>query len=84
MKNLRVYHLVKDNDRYWIRTKRQKSGVASNIPLLPIPLALIRKHHPDFTAADPTKSVMPVTSNQKTIDFAPSPAIPIHACIHSF
>jgi site-specific recombinase XerD len=66
MKNLRVHHLVKENDRYWIRTKRQKSGVASNIPLLPIPLALIRKHHPDFTAADPAKSVMPVTSNQKT------------------
>jgi integrase len=58
--------LVKENNRYWIRTKRQKSGVASNIPLLPIPLALIRKHHPDFTAADPAKSVMPVTSNQKT------------------
>ena len=66
MKNLRVHHLVKENDRYWIRTKRQKSGVASNIPLLPIPLALIRKHHPDFTAADPAQSVMPVTSNQKT------------------
>ena len=58
--------LVKENDRYWIRTKRQKSGVASNIPLLPIPLALIRKHHPDLTAADPANSVMPVTSNQKT------------------
>ena len=66
MKNLRVHHLVKDNDRYWIRTKRQKSGVASNIPLLPIPLALIRKHHPDLTAADPANSVIPVTSNQKT------------------
>ncbi len=66
MKNLRVHHLVKDNDRYWIRTKRQKSGVASNIPLLPIPLALIRKHHPDINAADPAQSVLPVTSNQKT------------------
>jgi integrase len=66
MKNLRLHHLVKENDRYWIRTKRQKSGVASNIPLLPIPLALIRKHHPDLTAADPANSVMPVTSNQKT------------------
>jgi site-specific recombinase XerD len=66
MKNLRVHHLVKENDRYWIRTKRQKSGVASNIPLLPIPLALIRKHHPDLTVADPSLPVIPVTSNQKT------------------
>jgi site-specific recombinase XerD len=66
MKNLRVHHLVKENNRYWIRTKRQKSGVASNIPLLPIPLALIRKHHPDLTVADPSLPVIPVTSNQKT------------------
>lgn len=66
MKNLRMHNIVKENDRYWIRTKRQKSGVASNIPLLPIPLALIRKHHPDLTASDPSQPVIPVASNQNT------------------
>jgi integrase len=65
LKNLRIINLVKDNDFYWIRTKRQKSSVASNIPLLHLPLEILRKHHPDLTATDPMEPLLPVTSNQK-------------------
>ena len=65
LKNLRIINLVKDNDFYWIRTKRQKSSVASNIPMLQLPLEILRKHHPDLTATDPMEPLLPVTSNQK-------------------
>ena len=66
LKNLRMQHIICENGSYWIRTKRQKTDINSNIPLLPIPLHLIMKHHPDISTADPDASVIPVTSNQKT------------------
>jgi integrase len=66
LKNLKMQNIVCENGSYWIRTKRQKTDVNSNIPLLPIPLNLIKNNHPDITNANPHESVIQVTSNQNT------------------
>jgi site-specific recombinase XerD len=68
LKNLRMKHIVKEGDRYWIRTKRQKSGIASNVPLMQLPLEILHRHHPDISLADPLKPVLHVTSNQNIND----------------
>ena len=66
LKNLKMQNIVNENGSYWIRTKRQKTDVNSNIPLLPIPLNLIKNNHPDITNANPHEPVIQVTSNQNT------------------
>ncbi len=66
LKNLKMQNIVCENGSYWIRTKRQKTDINSNIPLLPIPLNLIKKNHPDISNANPHEPVIPVTSNQNT------------------
>lgn len=49
---------------YWIFTERKKTGVTSNVPLLPQALALIEKYinHPYCSS---TEKLLPVKSNQK-------------------
>jgi len=68
LKNLRMQNIVREGDRYWIRTKRQKSGINSNVPLMHLPLEIIKSLHPDISAAHPETSVLPVTSNQNLND----------------
>lgn len=65
LKNLTVKNIHIDGEKFWIRTRRQKTNVKSNIPLLPIPLELIRKHFPDFENAEPDLPLFHVVSNQK-------------------
>lgn len=45
VKNLTYENIVKQEDSsYWIMTHRQKTGTASNIRLMEIPLSLIKKY----------------------------------------
>lgn len=66
VKSLKPEHIFKDtNGALWIRKARTKTNVMCNIPLLEIPLSLIKKYsdHPICIA----KNVLfPVASNQKT------------------
>ena len=48
----------------WISLNRAKTGVRSNIPLLPKPLQIIDKYREDPECAF-TKLLMPIKSNQK-------------------
>lgn len=65
LKNLRGDQVVKENDTYWIRTRRQKTNVASNIPLLKFAQRIILKHHQDLASLPNSEKVIPVVSNQK-------------------
>lgn len=46
LKNLREENIVKNpvDGSLWIHTHRQKTGVAENVKLLPIPLAILKKY----------------------------------------
>ncbi len=62
-----VSHLTYDDIResfdknLWIMTKREKTNIDVNVPLLDIPRALIEKYRGKM----PNKKVLPVISNQK-------------------
>jgi site-specific recombinase XerD len=49
---------------YWIRTKRQKTGVRTNVPILEIPYLIINKYN-KLESLLPSDPVLPVPSNQK-------------------
>jgi site-specific recombinase XerD len=63
--NLKMEHLVKTNEgTTWIKNSRYKTSVAFLIPLLAIPVRLIKKYE-GFFKRDIDGSVMPTLSNQK-------------------
>ncbi|MBL7471193.1 site-specific integrase, partial [Robertkochia sediminum] len=65
VRNLKRSNIVKGNDnKWWIKSKRAKTGVPLNIPLLPLPLEILQKYkdHPKVCSSD---HVLPVCSNQK-------------------
>lgn len=62
VKNLREKHIRTSFDgNLWIMTKRQKTDVNSNIPLLDIPKQILDKYRGTL----PNEAVLPVLSNQK-------------------
>lgn len=62
---LRREHISCDDDgTMWIRKPREKTAVLSRIPLLPQPLALLKKYENDTELAI-TGKLLPVPSNQK-------------------
>lgn len=62
---LRREHISRDDDgTMWIRKPREKTAVLSRIPLLPQPLALLKKYENDTELAL-TGKLLPVPSNQK-------------------
>ena len=62
VKNLRETNVrVSFDGNLWIMTKRQKTGVQSNIPLLDVPRQIIEK----YKGILPNGMVLPVPSNQK-------------------
>jgi hypothetical protein len=65
LKNLCVRNIQFENGRFWVRTRRQKTNVKSNIPLLKFPLNLIRKRCPDFETMDADAKIFRVITNQK-------------------
>lgn len=63
--NLTPEHMIKHTDgKYWIFTKRQKTGIDSNVPLLRPALDLIKKYKNDKDCLLKNK-LMPKRSNQK-------------------
>jgi integrase len=47
--NLTVNNIIEDGfGQKWVRLNRQKSAVQANIPLLEIPLAILKKYKPEF------------------------------------
>ena len=58
-------HIVKDNnENLWIRKPRQKTKNMCNIPLLDIPLEILRKYA-DYPASKKKGVLLPVLCNQK-------------------
>ena len=64
VKQLRRCEIEHNEGGYWIRTRRQKTGARANIPLLNIPLEIIRKYSV-LEALQPEDLVLPMPSNQK-------------------
>lgn len=63
--NLKMEHLVKTKQgTTWIKNSRYKTSVTFLIPLLPIPVRLIKKYE-GFFKRDIDGTVMPALSNQK-------------------
>jgi len=52
------------NNQRWLRTKRKKTGNPSEIPLLQVPIAIIKKYENDPICVLEQK-LLPVGSNQK-------------------
>ena len=57
---------IEGNDEmgFWIRTRRQKTGVRANIPLLEIPMSIIRNYC-QLELLDAEEPILPILSNQK-------------------
>ena len=53
-----------DSMGFWIRTRRQKTGGRANIPLLDIPMSIIRNYC-QLELLDADDSILPILSNQK-------------------
>ncbi len=65
IKNLTLQNLKKENGYFWIRTRRQKTNIKSNVPLLKTPLGLVRKYCPGFETKSGDERIFRVISNQK-------------------
>ena len=63
--HLRMEHITTDEDgTQWIHKPREKTAVMSRVPLLPHPIALLRKYERDETCRARGK-LLPVPSNAK-------------------
>lgn len=62
--NLQKKNLIVINDRYWIKTRRQKTNTQSNIPILEIPLQILKKYN-NLSMLKDSDSLLPKISNQK-------------------
>lgn len=64
MENLKMEHIYEDeNGGFWIHNKRIKTGTNFNVPLLDIPLKLIKKYE-NHSCRIKDGLVLPVMSNQ--------------------
>ena len=64
--NLREEHIQRSFDgNIWIKTKRQKTLVNSNVPLLDVPKAILEK----YKNRQPNGKLLPVISNQKMNEY---------------
>ena len=62
VQQLRKEHIRESFDgKPWIMTKRQKTGVPTNVPLLDVPQAILKKYEDKL----PGDKLLPVPSNQK-------------------
>ena len=64
IKNLRRREIECVDSCYWIRTKRQKTGVKTNVPLLEIPYNILNKYS-DLNRLRDDDPVLPIPSNQR-------------------
>lgn len=65
LKHLTAEHIRKESGKYWIRARRIKTKVKYDVPILSIPLTLIRKYAPEFESMDKHTRIFRVISNQK-------------------
>lgn len=65
IKHLTGEYIRKESGKYWIRARRIKTNVKYNVPLLSIPLEMIRKYAPKFESTDNISRIFRVISNQK-------------------
>ena len=62
VQKLRKEHIRESFDgKPWIMTKRQKTNISTNVPLLDVPLAILKKYEDKLTG----DKLLPVPSNQK-------------------
>jgi site-specific recombinase XerD len=66
LKNLKRQQIEAGNSEtgFWIRTKRQKTGVSTSVPLLALPYQIINKYN-QLEYLNSNDPVLPVLSNQK-------------------
>jgi len=64
VKKLKRSEIETDGANYWIRTRRQKTGGRSNIPLLEVPMAIIRRYAA-LEQTNDSDTIVPIISNQK-------------------
>jgi site-specific recombinase XerD len=58
-------NILKDEDgEYWLITKRTKTDIESNVPLLPVPLKIIEKYKNDPRCLE-KGTLLPIMTNQK-------------------
>lgn len=92
IQGLKTKHLQKENGRYWIRTRRQKTHVITNIPLLEIPKNILMKYNAQIEQLESEESLFKVMSNQKLNDYLKiialhcgiSKTLTFHIARHSF
>lgn len=64
-KNLTLNNIEEDNKgNHWLRTSRQKTGIATNIVLLDLPIRIIAKYS-NFDYCKANNVLLPIYSNQK-------------------
>ena len=64
IKNLKRKEIECFESCYWIRTKRQKTGVNTNVPLLEIPYNILLKYS-DLDRLRENDPVLPIPTNQR-------------------
>lgn len=64
VKKLKRSEVERFEEKWWIRTKRQKTGAITNVPMLNIPVQILLKYS-DFDALHGNDPVLPMLSNQK-------------------
>ena len=92
IQGLTFKQLHRESGRYWIRTRRQKTHVLTNIPLLEVALQILMKYNPDLNTKQTDEKLLPIMSNQKTNDYLKiiaihcgiSKTLTFHIARHSF
>ena len=67
--NLKAKNIQLENGQYWIRTRRLKTNVITNVPLLEKPKAILLKYNSKLNELADNDLVFPILSNQKTNDY---------------
>lgn len=65
VKKLKREEVEFTSDGYWIKTRRTKTGVTTNVPLLEVPWKILMKYNPHFEDLFPSDKMLPIMSNQK-------------------
>ncbi|TFD92819.1 hypothetical protein E2605_18440 [Dysgonomonas capnocytophagoides] len=67
--NLKIADIEYRKNQYWLIVIRKKTGIISQIPLLDIPLMILRKLHPDFYVKRSEAKLFSMPSNQKVNEY---------------
>ena len=67
--NLKAKNIQLENGQYWIRTRRLKTNVITNVPLLEKPKAILLNYNSKLHELADNDLVFPILSNQKTNDY---------------